>query len=92
MLQLIWPDELRPRRDELDELGELLGDHHDLSLLQDTLNDAPDSEREAARVALLIRRRMKKLERSALRLGARLFAQKPRAFCRSLSRSGTPES
>jgi CHAD domain-containing protein len=87
LLESLWPDALSSRLDELDKLGELLGDHHDLSLLESALSAARGSEREKERIQVLIARRMKQLERKSLRLGALLFAPKPKIFCQGLRRA-----
>lgn len=84
-----WTAALRVRRDALDELGELLGDDHDLALLSELLR--PDGARaavaggelEAILVALEARRT--ELQRTAFQLGARLYVERPRHLVRRLA-------
>lgn len=82
LLESLWEGPLRAHRQELSRLGELLGDHHDLCLLLDELGRHPELDAERTAVAALAERRLQKLEREALNLGARLFAEKPRAIAR----------
>ncbi len=84
-----WTAALRVRREALDELGELLGDDHDLALLSEQLRpDNPaavvaDGELEAILVTLEARRT--ELQRTAFQLGARLYVERPRHLVRRLA-------
>jgi CHAD domain-containing protein len=82
LLERLWEGPLRSQRQELSRLGDLLGDHHDLSLLQCELQDRADLEGEADALRPVLRKRLEKLEREALSLGARAFAEKPGAITR----------
>ena len=73
-----------------DELGELLGEEHDLAVFGAWLADhgkaAGASRATRRRLHKQIVRRRRKLRRSALRDGRRLYARKPRAFLRRVRR------
>jgi CHAD domain-containing protein len=79
LLTPICPTLMKAHRDVADDLGELLGNHHDLDvfmrhLANDKLADAADR----GVLARLVRRRQKALEDEAFLLGARLFAEPAR--------------
>jgi CHAD domain-containing protein len=74
-----------------DELAELLGEEHDLAVFGAWLTDhgkaAGASRATRRRLHKQIVRRRRKLRRSALRDGRRLYARKPRAFLRRVARA-----
>lgn len=77
-----WPDLFRPIVDNADRLGEMLGNHHDLSVLASHvagLSDAlvPDLARRMLDARL--RDAQARIEAQAFPLGARLFAGDPDA-------------
>jgi CHAD domain-containing protein len=74
-----WPQLLGETADRAHELADLLGDHHDLALLAEDLAGRDDLGQRDQLAALIERRQVELLE-SALDLGARLFAEKPKAF------------
>ena len=78
-----WPEMIRPTIEAVNQLGEYLGDDHDAAILKDDLLgdelSAPLEEVEA--LAALIDQRQRELRACALILGARLYAEKPGAFC-----------
>jgi CHAD domain-containing protein len=76
---------------QADELGELLGEEHDLAVFGVWLAEhgkaagvGPGSRRSLRKS---IERRRRKLRRRALRQGRRLYARKPRAFLRRVARA-----
>jgi CHAD domain-containing protein len=78
-----WPPVIGAMADQAHELAELLGEHHDLALLRDDLEgrrQLPNTEALAA----AIDGRQGELLDDALGLGARLYAEKPKAFRRRL--------
>jgi len=84
-LQLLcpaWSKELRAAADELQTLGELLGDDHDLVLLKEAVADICGKTEGIKLLNELIESRQKELRSAALKRGARFFAEKPSAFCR----------
>lgn len=82
LLERAWEAPLRVRRQELSHLGELLGDHHDLSLLQQELRSRVELELEWAALQAPVAERLAKFEGSALSLAALTFAEKPGAITR----------
>jgi CHAD domain-containing protein len=74
-----------------DALGELLGEEHDLAVFGAWLTDqgkaAGASRATRRRLGKEIVRRRRKLRRSALRDGRRLYALGPRAFVRRVARA-----
>ena len=77
------PRKLRGRMDDLDKLGDLLGDDHDLFMLNEFVsrkfNHAPD----VRMFEDLIAARQKELRAEALKLGGQ-FYEKPSRFCRKI--------
>ncbi len=67
-----------------DELGELLGEEHDLGVLDERLRDdragAAAGRRTRRALRKLIAKRRRALRRDALRLGGRLYAPKPTRY------------
>lgn len=87
LLRGIWPEVLVPQRDAADALGDLLGDHHDLAVLQETLAREPEAFGGAERTRAfseLARERQAELLADAIPLGHRLFAEKPKALRKRL--------
>ena len=63
------------------ELSDLIGEEHDLAILEERASerrDRFDDERTVAALGTLIERRRDELRREAISLGARLFRKKPR--------------
>lgn len=67
------PDLLRPRKAAVDRLGEMLGDHHNLAVLDETLA----THEAVATVREVIAERQAVLAFDALELGRQLTAEKP---------------
>ena len=67
------PDLLQPRKASLDRLAEMLGDHHNLAVLDHTLAEQGD----IAAVQALIAERQAMLAGDAFALGRQLAAEKP---------------
>jgi CHAD domain-containing protein len=79
-----WPGLLQESADQIHELTDLLGDHHDLAVLAEDLEDRQGVDaREALRD--LIEKRQEETLSSALDLGRRIYAEKPKAFRRRLA-------
>jgi CHAD domain-containing protein len=69
-------------------LADLLGDDHDLALLDEQLTDiAPAVAIDLSAVRALIEHRRDELQTEAIYLGRRLYAESPKAFRRRLRRS-----
>jgi CHAD domain-containing protein len=87
ILRDAWPEVLGSTADQVHELSDLLGDHHDLEVLAADARDRRDlfgEAKEARTLAKLAARRQGELLREALDLGTRLYAEKPKAFERRL--------
>lgn len=88
ILKPVWPALLCATADEAHTLGDKLGDDHDLAVLSDLLDGElheaiPKHDRQA--LAALIERRRQTLQKHARRLGARLYAEKPKDFSRRIA-------
>jgi len=73
------PDVLGPQRALADELGEALGDHHNLSVLIGTLPDVAE-EGDRTDIAAAARRRQEQLAQRAFLLGRQVAAEPPKAL------------
>ncbi len=88
----------RKTAERADDLGELLGEEHDLAVLAERVRSDARAGRAAggvgprARKALLkaIARRRKRLRKRALHDGAKLYERKPKRFVRKMRRATTP--
>lgn len=78
-----WPPVIGAMADQTHELAELLGEHHDLALLLADLEGRRQLPRKEALAAAIDGRQGELLD-DALGLGARLYAEKPKAFRRRL--------
>lgn len=81
-LRPVWPGVLDDLADKAHELGNLLGDDHDLAVLRDELEDAqryPVREALAALEQVMAKRRFA-LQRRAREIGRDLYALRPGAF------------
>lgn len=71
-----WPDD--PRRAELKELSDIIGDEHDLAVFLETMHEEalfdPDSR---ADLDELIAGRRAELQRAGRPIGERLFSESP---------------
>jgi CHAD domain-containing protein len=86
----VAPNLFDPLEHQLDELGQLLGDDHDLAVLIAALEQASDGRRQRRQLAGAItaaRRRQRKLRKRALRLGERAFTERPKLFAKRLARA-----
>jgi CHAD domain-containing protein len=79
-----WPALINETADQAHDLADLLGDHHDLAVLHEDLKGREGLSDEQALVTA-IERRQEELVEDALRLGARLYAERPGAFIHRLS-------
>jgi CHAD domain-containing protein len=87
ILRGIRPEFTEPAAEEAHELSDLLGDHHDLTVLRQDLEDRKDELGGAAPTAVLagaIARRQDELLEPALTLGNRRYAEKRKAFVKRL--------
>jgi CYTH domain-containing protein/CHAD domain-containing protein len=82
ILRELWPEVLGETAEQAHDLTDLLGDHHDLAVLAADLKTRDTTEPEA--LATLIARRQEELLASAIAIGERLYAEKPKAFGRRI--------
>lgn len=85
LLSPIWPEVMKPLNQAADTLGESLGQHHDLSVLQARVKALPSNLRlDVARADLFDRvlQAQTAIAATAFPLGARLFAGDPDAITR----------
>ena len=80
LLRELWPRELQMVADEAHQLGDWLGNDHDLAMLRETLANAVGMET----VQRLINSRRKQLQAEAILLGSRLYRRKPAAFTKRI--------
>lgn len=82
LLRRAWDAPMKARRDEIDDLASILGDHHDLAVMKQWLGDATDlvdqAPGEVDAALALIERTRQSLEAEAWPLGRRVFAEKPK--------------
>jgi CYTH domain-containing protein/CHAD domain-containing protein len=87
LLERMAPSALGPMVDSLDDLGEALGDDHDLGVLVAAMAADPVAFGGPAAVEVateMARQEQDELRRRAFRLGARVYAETPSAFTRRL--------
>jgi CHAD domain-containing protein len=84
LLSPIWPDLLDTHVKIAEDLGELLGLHHDLSVFREATQDAAGGDGDAAAIFLdeLARRREAEVAAECFAIGARLLAEEPAALSR----------
>jgi CHAD domain-containing protein len=80
LLRRAAPEALKPRLKMMDTLGELLGDHHNLSVLRDTLGDGAFAPDMLDAVNVAIGERQADLAAQAFALGDQLTVEKPKAL------------
>jgi CYTH domain-containing protein/CHAD domain-containing protein len=80
------PKALRDSLDWADELADVLGDHHDLTVLRDDLLRRDLSLTDRPVLVAVIVERQDELASTAFDLGERLYAKKPKAFRRRMRR------
>jgi CHAD domain-containing protein len=87
ILRPLWPEVMEKLADQADHLSELLGDDHDLAVLQQMLTDDPQrfgGEATLELLSALIDQRRAELQSEAELLGQRLFQDRPKEFVRRL--------
>ncbi len=78
------PRRLRDRVARLEKLGDLLGDDHDLFLLNEFVSNKFHQAQQAKMFQELILSRQKELRSEALKLGGRFYRERPGHFCRQI--------
>ena len=82
LLQPLWPAAMSAWRGELDRLGELLGDDHDLAVLAGVLRK--EGEPEGEELLGPISQRRHELQEKARVLGMRVYSERPEDLRRRL--------
>ncbi len=83
----LYPEMIAPQAAELDRLGELLGEEHDLAVLGDLVRDEPAAtadERERTLLLVLAARARLELQWEARPIGHALYSEQPAAFVRRI--------
>ncbi len=80
LLHDVWPAAMKAWGKALDELGDRLGEDHDLFLLQERLATKPEGARFIERAEI----RRRELVEESLPIAARIFAEKPDAYAARL--------
>jgi CHAD domain-containing protein len=86
LLNDAWPGPLAATAAESHRLTELLGDHHDLAVLREDLQERNLGAEATRELAAAIGRRQEELAAEAIALGRRLYAERPKQFGRRLRR------
>jgi CHAD domain-containing protein len=89
LLERSWSELMKPAGDEAHALSDLLGDDHDLAVLREWAWAHPEAAPDVPGLEALadaVGRRRAQLQRQALGLGARLYAERPRDFARRIER------
>lgn len=85
LLRDAWEGVLGATADELDRLSDLLGEHHDLAVLvEDVEQRMPQPDGDAARLVKAARARQADLLGEALPIGERVYAERPKRFAKRL--------
>ena len=85
LLRPVWPEQMDALAQELETLGEYLGDDHDLFVLQQNLREqCTDESGELEILYSLIDERQRELRAAAVALGRRIYAEKPWQFSERL--------
>jgi len=84
LLERAWPGVLKAQAKQAKKLSKLLGEDHDLAVLDDLLRTDPTLDGEL--LLPLIAQRRKQLWKKARKLGRRVYAERPKHFARRLGR------
>lgn len=88
LLRPAWKGPLKARYGECKLLSEYLGDHHDLSVLRQTISEFPEDagigETLLDALHVFIQQRQVQLQELALPLGERIYAEKPKHFVKRI--------
>ncbi|MDQ6648388.1 MAG: CHAD domain-containing protein, partial [Pseudomonadota bacterium] len=86
LLRSLWSGPMKAYAACAEELADLLGNHHDLAVLMETIGDKPSAFGASSDVEImlgLIRRQQTVLAQQSFALGHRVFAQSPKALVSS---------
>lgn len=80
LMEPVWPGPLGCLGEELEDLSERLGDHHDLAVLLQAATAADLDDGTVATLKAAIERRQAALERKSVPLGEKVFADRTECF------------
>lgn len=81
LLEPIWPEQMDHLTRDLETVGELLGEDHDLCILRDTLRKSRSNGADLNRLNALITKRQSQLRAQAIAAARNLHLEKPADFC-----------
>jgi CYTH domain-containing protein/CHAD domain-containing protein len=84
ILRIVWPETMEAATMRAKELTDLLGDHHDLTVLAEDLAGRDLPRPEAIELEAALEARQRQLLGEALELGRRIYVEKPGAFRRRI--------
>ncbi|HEX2232339.1 MAG TPA: CHAD domain-containing protein, partial [Thermoleophilaceae bacterium] len=87
LLERSWPELMDPLSDQAHHLSDLLGLDHDLAVLHDWAQAHPAAAGGSTGLEVFnaaAEERRDELQREAIALGGRLYAERPRAYARRL--------
>jgi CHAD domain-containing protein len=87
LLRDSWPGVLGQTADQAHDLSDLLGDHHDLTVLAEDVHGRPafaDDGDDLAAITSAIESRQEELLEAAVPVGERLYAEAPDAFVKRM--------
>lgn len=85
LLEALWPEVMKGLADQFHALADILGEEHDLSVLQSVLEaEALARAEEVSAVAQAAASKRAQKQRQAKSLGARIFAERAGAFTKRL--------
>jgi CHAD domain-containing protein len=85
ILRHVWPEVMKPYRDQMEELSDALGDRHDLDVAQELVLDQASpfgNDFEIRVLRDMVQLRAANLSRNAIRIGALIYAEPSRAVAR----------
>lgn len=87
VLSPVWPEIMMVWAKEVQNLSQLLGKHHDLVLLESSiqsLNPEPKDKHIVSNLKASIRLRKKRLEKASIVLGSKIYAEEPSSLGKRL--------
>jgi len=85
ILRHLWPELMKPHREQMEKLSDALGDRHDLDMLQQLAGDL-ESDVDLRALHGIIDRRSAELTETAMGLGERIYAERPGAVYEKFKR------
>lgn len=86
IISFIWPGMMNIQEQEFGTFSDILGDDHDLALFLSLLIKEKPDEEECQLLKAIVNDKRAALQKSVLELGAKLYAETPRAFIRRIGK------